>query len=117
MTGGSRSRVVLAYGAMIVGTVLLFLVIQPLGGGLAAPAPSPDAPLFGPAQDAQKVDLLLHVLLALVIVILVDRAVGHLFKLIYQPPVIGEVVAGIVQVVGGGCSRIPGKPKKEPTGA
>jgi Kef-type K+ transport system membrane component KefB len=51
---------------------------------------------FDPAHDAQKVDFLLHVLLALVTIIMASRAVGVLFKLIHQPPVIGEVVAGIL---------------------
>jgi Kef-type K+ transport system membrane component KefB len=41
-------------------------------------------------------DLLLHMLLALVVILVVARAVGVLFRRIGQPPVIGEVVAGIL---------------------
>jgi len=40
-------------------------------------------------------DVLFHVLLALVVVILVARACGALFRYAGQPPVVGEVVAGI----------------------
>ena len=41
-------------------------------------------------------DLLLHLLLALFVILVVARVVGVLFKRIGQPPVIGEVVAGIL---------------------
>ena len=41
-------------------------------------------------------DLLLHLLLALVAVVVVGRMLGRLFRFIGQPPVIGEVVAGIL---------------------
>ena len=41
-------------------------------------------------------DLLLHLLLALFVILVVARLVGVLFKRIGQPPVIGEVVAGIL---------------------
>src|SRR3954468_4651002 len=39
---------------------------------------------------------LLQVLLALVVVIVAARVVGTLFRMIQQPPVVGEVVAGIL---------------------
>ncbi len=39
---------------------------------------------------------LLHVLLALATVIVTARAVGAIFKLLRQPPVIGEVIGGIL---------------------
>jgi Kef-type K+ transport system membrane component KefB len=41
-------------------------------------------------------DLLLHVLLALLVILVVARLVGAGFRRIGQPPVIGEVVAGIL---------------------
>jgi len=41
-------------------------------------------------------ELLLHLLLALFVILVVARLVGVLFKRIGQPPVIGEVVAGIL---------------------
>ncbi|MEO8181163.1 MAG: cation:proton antiporter, partial [Deltaproteobacteria bacterium] len=39
--------------------------------------------------------VLLHVLLSLLVVILVSRALGALFRHLQQPPVIGEVLAGL----------------------
>ena len=41
-------------------------------------------------------DVLWHLLLALTAVVIVGRLLGRLFSLIGQPPVIGEVVAGIL---------------------
>ena len=41
-------------------------------------------------------DLLWHLLLALAAVVLTGRVLGRLFRFIGQPPVIGEVVAGIL---------------------
>jgi Kef-type K+ transport system membrane component KefB len=40
--------------------------------------------------------VLLHLLAALAAVVLLGRILGRLFRVIHQPPVIGEVVAGIV---------------------
>ena len=40
--------------------------------------------------------MLLHLLAALAAVVLLGRILGRLFRVIHQPPVIGEVVAGIV---------------------
>ena len=44
----------------------------------------------------QAVDLLWHLLLALAAVVITGRLLGTLFRFIGQPPVIGEVVAGIL---------------------
>ena len=43
----------------------------------------------------QSADLLWHLLLALAAVVITGRLLGRLFRFIGQPPVIGEVVAGI----------------------
>ena len=44
----------------------------------------------------QAVDLLWHLLLALAAVVITGRVLGTIFRFIGQPPVIGEVVAGIL---------------------
>jgi Kef-type K+ transport system membrane component KefB len=44
----------------------------------------------------QSADLLWHLLLALAAVVITGRVLGRVFRLIGQPPVIGEVVAGIM---------------------
>jgi Kef-type K+ transport system membrane component KefB len=47
------------------------------------------------AAIVQPADLLWHLLLALAAVVITGRVLGRVFRLIGQPPVIGEVVAGI----------------------
>jgi Kef-type K+ transport system membrane component KefB len=48
------------------------------------------------ATAPPRVDTILHVLLALVVIITTARAVGAVFRYVRQPPVIGEVVGGIL---------------------
>ncbi|MFO0760994.1 MAG: cation:proton antiporter [Byssovorax sp.] len=83
------------YTAMIAGTVLAFLLVRSFGGRLEAPAPT-GAVRFGAAAGPEAVNTLLHVLLAMVVIILASRALGAVFRFIQQPPVIGEVIAGIL---------------------
>jgi Kef-type K+ transport system membrane component KefB len=45
--------------------------------------------------SVQPADLLWHLLLALAAVVITGRVLGRVFRLLGQPPVIGEVVAGI----------------------
>lgn len=73
--------------------VLLFLLIRWLGLGLPASAPSPATVAV---KSGAKVNVLPHIFLALVIIILCARVVGAAFAWLGQPPVIGEVMAGIL---------------------
>jgi Kef-type K+ transport system membrane component KefB len=91
----ARTRVVLGYGLMIAASVILYLIIRSFGAHLTAPAPAGPAILGNGAARAQ-VDVMLHVLLALVIVIVLARGVGTLFRAFHQPPVVGEILAGIM---------------------
>ncbi len=91
--GGTFARL-LGYPVMIGGAVGLFLLVRSAGSTLIAPAPAFVA-ATGNTTSATG-DVLLHVLLALVVVILAARACGSLCKRIHQPPVIGEVIAGIL---------------------
>jgi Kef-type K+ transport system membrane component KefB len=87
-------RTIIGYGLMIVAAIGLFLLIRAFGETLTAPAlDDPAAPTAARASDG---DILLHVLLALAAVILTGCVLGRLFAFIGQPPVIGEVVAGIL---------------------
>ncbi len=90
----SRVKMGLAYAAMIAATVAAFLAINALGSGLVAPA-RPDAVVEAAAARGDP-GVFLHVLLALMVVILAARLVGAFFHLLHQPPVIGEVIAGIL---------------------
>jgi Kef-type K+ transport system membrane component KefB len=87
-------RTLAIYVAMIVATVGLFLLIQSHGASLMAP-PAP-AVTPGAVASAGTGGVLLHVLLALAAVIVVGQVLGRLFAYLRQPPVIGEVVAGIL---------------------
>ena len=84
------------YGALIALAVGGFLVVRYLGSDLVAPAPGPGAVVFGDGGAKKHVDVLMHVLLALAVVIITARALGALFARLRQPPVIGEVLAGIL---------------------
>ncbi len=87
-------RVALVYGAMVVAAIVLFLVIDVWGHRLAAPDGAASAAKN--AGGAPQFDALPHVLLALVAVVVTGRLLGVLFRRIGQPPVIAEVVAGIL---------------------
>jgi Kef-type K+ transport system membrane component KefB len=72
-----------------------FFVIRAFGERLSIQASASST--SSPANDTPKqTDALLHVLIALAAVILVGRILAKLFTYIGQPPVIGEVVAGIL---------------------
>jgi len=88
------SWTVVLYGAMLVVTVGLFLLIRSHGETLIAPAPPATVGFTESPPPAPNV--LFHVLLALAAVLVAGRTVGMLLKFVGQPAVIGEVVAGIL---------------------
>src|SRR5947209_4904140 len=92
--GGVRPWAVRVYALKLAGTVVAFLAIRAVGETLTAPAPDPSAPVGG--RGGAHGDALFHVLLALAAVIALGRLLGGLFRWVGQPPVIGEVVAGIL---------------------
>jgi K+:H+ antiporter len=84
----------LAYGAMVLGAIALVFLIVRYGERLTAPALSGGAP--NPAAAAAQSDTFLHLLIALAAVILVGRLLGRLCAAVGQPPVIGDVIAGVL---------------------
>jgi Kef-type K+ transport system membrane component KefB len=92
----SPVRTLLGYAAMLLGAGLLYWLIRSYGLSLQPPAPSSSQTLFGVAGAAAHFDALMHVLLALVTVIVVARGIGSLFAYFAQPPVVGEILAGIL---------------------
>src|SRR5689334_19535247 len=88
-----RAKATFIYGAMIAAAVALFFVIRNRGEMLIAPAPPPGGSV--PVAQAAP-DVLWHLLLALATVVTVGRLLGAMFRYIGQPPVIGEVVGGIL---------------------
>jgi Kef-type K+ transport system membrane component KefB len=83
------------YAAMLVGAVLAFFVIDSFGKQLRASGPAAATIARGGALDGQP-DTLAHVLIALIAVLATGRLLGLLCRRVGQPPVIGEVVGGIV---------------------
>src|ERR1700722_19656216 len=92
-TAGSRAAAV--YALMIGALVLLYLWIRSYGDTLGAPAPV-GSNLFGSASSGAGQGGLRHVLLAWVGVSAAARAMGGIFRSSSQPPVVGEIIAGIV---------------------
>ncbi len=86
------------YVLMVAAAVLGFVWVRHLGEQLTAPPPT--GPAFGSSQAGGGAhvmnELLPHVLLALVVILVVSRAVGLVFRRLGQPQVVGEVVAGIL---------------------
>ncbi len=82
-----------AYGLMLVGVVIAYLAIRSYGETLTAPSPLAHA--VASAGRTQP-GTMLHVMLALVVIIVLARMLGMAFRLIHQPPVIGEIIAGIL---------------------
>src|SRR5579885_1644561 len=91
--GASRVAAFSLYAATIVVVIVAFLVIRSWGDGLAAPATA--GVVSGKSAQAHASDLL-HVLLALAAVVGMARALGTLCRNLNQPPVIGEIIAGIL---------------------
>src|SRR6266478_866719 len=91
----SGVRATAAYLAMLGALVVSYLLIRTYGTTLAAPLPTSDV-LFGSAAARVNAGDLLHVLLALVVVIATARGLGSIFRGAHQPPVVGEIIAGIL---------------------
>ena len=87
-------RTVALYAALLAGAVAAFLIVSGYGQQLTAPAPLTTAPATGAATGTA--DILWHVMLALAVVVIAGRLLGAVLRMIGQPPVIGEVVAGIL---------------------
>src|SRR5690242_15166200 len=88
-----HSRLAFAYSLMIAGMVLVYLLIRSYGETLSAPETV--VAVNGHAGRIQA-GAIGHVLLALLIVIVLARLLGSAFRVLHQPPVIGEIIAGIL---------------------
>ena len=86
-----------AYVAMIAGALGALLLVLAWGrtsGG--PPAVVPPGASGAQAAAVSVPDTLLHVLLALAAVLVAGQLLGRLFAAMRQPPVIGEVLAGVL---------------------
>ena len=87
-------RTALFCGALFLLCVGGFLLVRSFGETIVTPVG--ERASIGSGPSAGKGHLFAHVLLALAVVIIIGRLMGQLFVWFGQPPVIGEVVAGIV---------------------
>ena len=88
-----RFGVLVAYIAMLIAAVGGYLLIRAAGADLVASAPAAGSVI---RSEWIVTDPLAEVLLALALITLVARAMGVLFRrLLRQPPVIGEIFAGL----------------------
>ncbi len=92
----SRSRIwlPLVYALLLAAGAGLFLLIRSYGETLSPPS-AVQTPAAHDAEVAARSHVLLHVIGALVAVIVVGRVLGRALAWLGQPPVIGEVLAGI----------------------
>lgn len=80
-------------GLLVAGIATVLLVLQ-AGGRSGGAAPVPALPA-GTQVVQTQVDVVLHVLFTLASVILLGVVLSKIFSRIGQPPVIGEVIAGL----------------------
>ena len=96
-TSGVETRwpsAIALYVAIIASTVVAFLAIRAAGEGLVAP-PRVAGVAVGGGTEAAPRDALAPVLGALIVIVAAARVLGVAFRRLGQPPVIGEVLAGI----------------------
>jgi Kef-type K+ transport system membrane component KefB len=90
-----RLSAIAAYAGMLLAGVAIVLFVCRYGQTLVAPPPAVPAGTTGAAAPTAP-NALLHVLLALAAVLVTGRLLGSLLRSVGQPPVIGEVLAGIL---------------------
>jgi Kef-type K+ transport system membrane component KefB len=82
------------YSVMVVGTIGAFLLIRGYGERLVAPPAAPVTSVVDVTD--QPAPVLVHILVALAAVIITGQFLAKLFASLRQPPVIGEVIAGML---------------------
>jgi len=88
-----ESRPLLTYGSMLGGVVAIYQIVRALGNTLAAPPAALNRTVI---LSQAHVNDFLHLLLAVAVVIAAARSLGALCQWLQQPPVIGEMIAGIL---------------------
>jgi len=89
----SRKKVALLYGGLLAGALVLLQLVLMAGRHLHAPHAEKGA---GAASSQATEAVFWRLLLAALIVIVVSRAMGSLFRHINQPQVVGEIAAGVL---------------------
>ena len=97
-SGPIRLRAWLIYAAMLAGAIGLFFLINAWGMRLEMPGVAEPGRETGVAAPESPVSsgALVHVLVALTAVLVIGRWLAVFFRFVGPPPVIGEIVAGIL---------------------
>ncbi len=83
------------YLALLGAGLAVFFAVRHSGAQLVAPAAlSPER--FGDTGGSAHLDLLLHVLVALIAIVGAARVVGRVARVFGQPAVVGEILAGLL---------------------
>lgn len=91
---GWRGGGAMGYLTLLALGVGLFFLIRIMGSGLSSPV-APESTLIS-AERSQSVNVVFHVMSTLAAVIGLGFVLGRAGRLVGQPPVMGEVVAGIL---------------------
>ncbi|MEO6711741.1 MAG: cation:proton antiporter, partial [Planctomycetota bacterium] len=91
----SKASQLIGFALLLGSAAVSIWLIRSVGNGLQAPPPVEDTPVFGHPSKPVGEEFF-HVLLALIAILLASRGLGALFAKLHQPPVIGEMFAGIM---------------------
>lgn len=91
----SRLAGVAGYLAMLAISLALFFAIRAAGERLEAPSAAEPFSLVRTVHGSPEVDVVFHVLATLAAIVALGYVLGRVMALVGQPPVIGEVVAGL----------------------
>jgi Kef-type K+ transport system membrane component KefB len=89
-----KFQTAVVYVLVLLAAIAIFFVIQNYGSGLTAPAVPAGA--TSPAAGGGSTEVIYHLLVALAAVVAVGRLLTPVFGWLGQPPVIGEVLGGIL---------------------
>lgn len=77
--------------------VMIYVVIHHYGMHLPMPTrPPAQLGAVGGPPGGHDADVMLHILIALLLVVAVARSGGIVFRFLRQPPVVGEILAGVM---------------------
>ncbi len=91
----NKRSIFVFYAALFSLTIAAYWWIQYKGSVFTVQFLTPATP-NGSKEIHRQIDTLLHFLLAMSVVVIAARVMGAIFKLIHEPPVIGEVLGGIM---------------------
>ena len=91
-----NAAVVGMYAVMLAVAGVAFFWIRSIGELAPVRGPLSVGPSPPMAAAPSSINPLFHFLLALAVIVITARAMGWLFERLYQPPVVGEVIGGIL---------------------